>query len=76
MYEEKTSEGRKSKEGKGSMESERTEQKTELKGDNVVIGLDCDTPLSVVDKSVVRRYHSSLQLNSYFEKSKVCSRVS
>ena len=43
------------------MESERTEQKTELKGDNVVIGLDCDTPLSVVDKSVVR-YHSSLFL--------------
>ena len=43
------------------MESERTEQKTELKGDNVVIGLDCDTPLSVVDKSVVR-YHSSLYL--------------
>ena len=39
--------------GKGSIESERTEQKTELKGDNVVIGLDCDTPLSVVDKSVV-----------------------
>ena len=38
------------------MESERTEQKTEIKGDNVVIGLDCDTPLSVVDKSVVR-YH-------------------
>ena len=60
------------KEGKGSIESERTEQKTELKGDNVVIGLDCDTPLSVVDKSVVR-YHSSLhQLNSYFKKSKVC----
>lgn len=44
---------------KGSIESERTEQKTELKGDNVVIGLDCDTPLSVVDKTVVR-YHSSL----------------
>ena len=43
------------------MESERTEQKTELKGDNVVIGLDCDTPLSVVDKSVVR-YHSSFYL--------------
>ena len=47
--------------GKGSIESERTEQKTELKGDNVVIGLDCDTPLSVVDKTVVR-YHSSLYL--------------
>ena len=69
MYEEKTSEGRKSKEGKGSMESERTEQKTELKGDNVVIGLDCDTPLSVVDKSVVR-YHSSLHSSILISKNR------
>ena len=50
----KLAKGGKVKGKKGSMESERTEQKTELKGDNVVIGLDCDTPLSVVDKSVVR----------------------
>ena len=37
-------------------------KKTELKGDNVVIGLDCDTPLSVVDKSVVRLIANSLLL--------------
>ena len=33
--------------------------KAALKGDNVVIGLDCDTPLSVVDMSVRQKISSN-----------------
>ena len=32
-----------------------------VKGDNVVIGLDCDTSLSVVDKFLEKIFHTPLK---------------